>query len=100
MAWANKNTLIVGNDGGVWSTRTGGNKWINNNGNLTITQFYKGSASPDSSLLLGGSQDNGTELHSGNPEWSFVFGGDGAANAISFSRPTTDWAVSFQGLNI
>ncbi|TAK06395.1 hypothetical protein EPO44_05460, partial [bacterium] len=99
MAWAG-NRLIVGNDGGVWITIDGGNSWVNRNTNLSITQFYAGSIDPSNPLFaLGGSQDNGTEVLLG-ADWLWIFGGDGAANAISKSHPNTDWAVSFNNLGI
>ena len=41
-AWAG-NRLIIGNDGGVWSTTDGGATFTNHNSNLSITQFYYGS---------------------------------------------------------
>lgn len=100
MAWVGTQ-LIVGNDGGVWSTTDGGSTWTNHNTSLSITQFYEGSIHPtDPNFALGGSQDNGTEKWTGTDAWQWIFGGDGADNAISSSNPDTHWAVSFQGLNI
>jgi photosystem II stability/assembly factor-like uncharacterized protein len=100
MAWAG-NRLIVGNDGGVWSTTNGGNSWSVHNTNLAITQFYQGSLHPSSpNVGLGGSQDNGTELWNGPLPWTFLFGGDGGFNTISSTRPDTDWAISSQNLQI
>jgi hypothetical protein len=93
--------LIAGNDGGVWSTTDSGANWNDHNTTLSTIQFYDGSLhSTDPNFALGGSQDNGTEKWTGAAAWNFVFGGDGAANAISSSAPNTNWAVSFQGLNI
>lgn len=93
--------LIVGNDGGVFSTTDGGATFQNHNSNLSITQFYDGSVHPfNPNFALAGAQDNGTSQWTGNNRWNFVFSGDGADNAISGSRPNTDWAVSSQGLNI
>ncbi|TAJ94810.1 hypothetical protein EPO44_13800 [bacterium] len=100
MAWAG-NRLIVGNDGGVWSTTDGGSIWTNHNTNLSITQFYEGSIHPtDPNFALGGSQDNGTEKWTGADAWQWIFGGDGADNAISSSNPDTHWAISFQSLGV
>lgn len=100
MTWAGAR-LIVGNDGGVWSTTTGGAGWTDHNTNLSITQFYAGSLHPiDPTFALGGSQDNGTEKWTGLSAWQAVFGGDGAYNAISASSPNSNWAVSFQNLAI
>jgi len=100
MAWAGTR-LVVGNDGGVWSTTDGGSTWADHNTMLSITQFYDGSIHPtDPNFALGGSQDNGTGKWTGTNAWQWIFGGDGAASAISSSNPNTHWAVSFQGLGI
>jgi hypothetical protein len=100
LAWAG-NRLIVGTDGGVWSSTNGGNTWTNHNTTLAITQFYDGSLHPtDPNFALAGSQDNGTEKWTGTDAWQWIFGGDGADNAISSSNPNTNWAVSFQMLAI
>ena len=72
MAWAG-GRLIVGSDGGVWSTTDGGATWNDHNTSLSITQFYAGSLHPtDPSFALGGSQDNGTEKWTGLDAWQFV----------------------------
>lgn len=97
MAWAGRR-LIVGNDGGVWSTEDGGETWEHHNTTLAITQFYEGSIHPDAVLALAGSQDNGTEVWQGERAWRWIRGGDGADTAISSTRPDTDWALSGQNL--
>lgn len=97
MAWAGRR-LIVGNDGGVWSTEDGGETWEHHNTNLVLTQFYEGSIHPDAVLVLAGSQDNGTQVWQGEMAWRWIRGGDGADTAISSTRPDTDWALSSQNL--
>lgn len=93
--------LIVGNDGGVWSTTNGGQAWADHNTNLAITQFYLGSLHPtDENKALGGSQDNGTELWTTTNQWRRVLGADGTANAFSSAGPDSFWMMSFQNLNI
>ncbi len=100
MAWAGSR-LIVGNDGGVWSTTDGGNTWADHNTNLAITQFYDGSVHPtNANFALGGSQDNGTQKWTGADTWQWIAGGDGGGNAISASAPNTNWAVTSQNLGI
>ncbi len=92
--------LIVGNDGGVWSSTDCGITWANHNTNLSITQFYAGSLHPtDPNFALGASQDNGTEKWTGTDAWQWIFGADGSDSAISASAPD-DWAVSWQFLSI
>ena len=100
MAYAGS-TLIVGNDGGVWSSTNGGASWTDHNTNLSVTQFYEGALHPtDPGLALGGSQDNGTVKRTAGAAWPWILGGDGAGNSISVGAPDTDWAVSKQGLDV
>jgi hypothetical protein len=85
--------LLVGSDGGIWSSVDLGGAtvgttgdWQDQNGNLATIQFYKGSAL-DSTHYLGGSQDNGTSgrlagLTSSVPTWQSYFGSDGGNTAI------------------
>ncbi|MEQ1932612.1 MAG: hypothetical protein ABL962_01850 [Fimbriimonadaceae bacterium] len=76
-------TLIYGGDGGLYRTAdyqgTASNKI---SGNLGITQFYGASINPVSGRILGGTQDNYTQLYSGNASgWTQTFGGDGGFTA-------------------
>ena len=99
-AWSEER-LIVGNDGGVYSSLDLGDSWFVHNAGLTITQFYLGSLHPfGSEFGIGGSQDNGTAVWSGANRWDLLLGGDGAASVISPLAPDEHWAVSFQRLNI
>lgn len=94
MAWSG-NRLIVGNDGGVFSSIDRGATWRSHNTNLSITQFYKGSLHPRNPyFILAGGEDNGNDIWTGSNTWQDVLLGDGADNAISFKQPDTDWAVS------
>ena len=100
IAWAG-NRLIVGNDGGVWSSTNGATSWTNHNSNLAITQFYEGAAHPvNPNFAMGGSQDNGTEIWQGPLGWRAVAFGDGGYSAFSTNRPDTDWAISAERLAI
>lgn len=74
----NENTFIVCNDGGIWRTTDNGNTFTNLNQNLTLTQFYRITASPfNPGRILGGTQDNGTQQTFSTLNWSAAFGGDG-----------------------
>jgi hypothetical protein len=92
-----RNTLFVGNDGGVWSKsmadHTQGN-WTNLNRNINTLQYYSASGSDDGSLY-GGMQDNGSALtfpapttvvgDTGTPVPATsvqVFGGDGGYTIV------------------
>jgi hypothetical protein len=91
-AWAGTR-LVIGNDGGVWSTVDDGATWIDHNPTLATTQFYEGSLASDGSFALGGAQDNGTQLWTGSRSWKLQNGGDGAGNLISSAL---NWGFSSQ----
>ena len=75
----------VTNDGGIYRTDNGGESWTSLNTNLSMTQFYAGiSLHPtDATVVMGGTQDNGTVAYGGAPRWSYLFGGDGGYTAIN-----------------
>lgn len=76
------NTLYCGSDGGINRTTSAGNSWDHLSDGLQIMQFYRIAGSPmDINLVIGGSQDNGTNLHESSG-WSNVLGGDGMDCAI------------------
>jgi len=74
-------TLWVASDGGIWVSYDGGDTWVNKNQDLGITQFYTVSVNPlDHSLIIGGTQDNGTPIRYNGTYWIEVQGGDGGSN--------------------
>jgi hypothetical protein len=96
MAWAGRR-LIVGNDGGVWSTTDASRGWDAHNDGLATSQVWRGSLDPkNDQVTLAGNQDDGTARWTGGARWPSIFGGDGAASAIAKDNPATHWAVSFQ----
>lgn len=100
MRWAG-NRLIVGNDGGVWSTTSGGSAWQQHNIGLATVQFWGGALSPatafgPSLVFLGGTQDNGTAVWTGTT-WQGLVRGDAAAPVISPTKPTTHWGIAAIG---
>ncbi len=74
----NTNTIVLGNDGGIYTSTDGGTDWTKSL-DLPITQYYAGTVSLlNPNRLLGGTQDNGSsETQAGTDPWSFIFGGDG-----------------------
>ncbi len=85
--WINPNNtdhLIVGDDGGVWYSYDGGNRWWKAE-NLPISQFYHVSVDMDTPYhVYGGLQDNsswvGESQYPGgitNHQWENMYGGDG-----------------------
>ncbi|MFP5330440.1 MAG: WD40/YVTN/BNR-like repeat-containing protein [Alphaproteobacteria bacterium] len=85
--WINPNNtkhMIGGDDGGMWTSYDGGNRWWKSN-NLPISQFYHVSVDDkDPYQVYGGLQDNSTwvgdsEYPGGitNQRWENLYGGDG-----------------------
>ncbi|HEU4664822.1 MAG TPA: hypothetical protein VFS55_12415 [Dokdonella sp.] len=76
--------VITGDDGGLWQSYDGGNKWWKQN-NLPISQFYHVSLDDaDPFRVYGGLQDNSSwvgdsEYPGGitNQRWENMYGGDG-----------------------
>src|SRR5438874_12559452 len=81
---ANSNRVITGDDGGIWYSEDGGNKWWKG-ANLPIGQFYHVSVDEDDPYrVYGGLQDNsvwvGDSAYPGgvsNSRWENLYGGDG-----------------------
>ena len=97
LAWAG-NTLVAGNDGGVWASDDKGATWADRNGMLATLQFYDGSIHPsNTNLALGGMQDNGTAVWMGQKVWMHLDGGDGGPTAIADRNPARWWVVSLAG---
>ncbi len=93
------NIVYFGTDGGMYRTTDGGTTFKDLNNGFVTTQFYPGfaTATDDSSVALGGLQDNGTLRYTGNPAWTPVWGGDGGWCAIDPSNPNTMYAESQYG---
>ena len=80
----NPNIVIAGDDGGLWRSEDGGNRWKHQM-NLPCSQFYHVSTdNSDPYHVYGGLQDNsswvGDSSYPGgvtNSRWENMFGGDG-----------------------
>src|SRR5271169_5158396 len=80
----NPNIVIAGDDGGLWRSEDGGNRWKHQM-NLPVSQFYHVSTdNSDPYQVYGGLQDNsswvGDSSYPGgitNSRWENMFGGDG-----------------------
>jgi hypothetical protein len=89
IVWANSSTVYVGSDGGVAKSEDAGTTWQARNYGYNVTTFYDMNVAANG-FLLGGAQDNGTQLFangmfgSGTPLGSFeIMGGDGFDVAFS-----------------
>ena len=80
----NPQTVIAGDDGGIWYSHNGGSKWWKGD-NLPVSQFYHVSVdNADPYRVYGGLQDNsswvGASAFPGgiaNSQWENMYGGDG-----------------------
>jgi hypothetical protein len=76
----------IGDDGGVYSRRSGGFQWFNHNVGLNTLQYYTSGVGslPGGNLgYWGGLQDNGTSfLRTNNPIMAESAGGDGGATIV------------------
>jgi len=92
--------LLVGSDGGIWRKdpdplNGAGFLWTNRNGDLNTIQFESIALDPAvATTVLGGSQDNGTELYTGNPVWTETDGGDGGEVRFNPQNPNVVYRVS------
>ena len=95
--------FYVGNDGGMWRTddpTVTPPLWVNLNATLATIQFYPGPSAGigDENFGFGGTQDNDTELFSGNLAWDNVFAcGDGGFTAIDPNIPTSVYTTCDRG---
>jgi photosystem II stability/assembly factor-like uncharacterized protein len=96
--------LITGDDGGLWYSYDGGNKWWKGE-NLPVSQFYHVSVDLDRPYkVYGGLQDNsswvGESLYPGgitNNRWENMYGGDGFWMFVDPTDPDFIYAESQGG---
>jgi len=76
--------LWVATDGGVYRSSDGGDTWVDRNTGLGTFQFYDICvAQSDPTRLVGGTQDNGTDVRPGGSNfWSDGLDGDGMVCVI------------------
>jgi photosystem II stability/assembly factor-like uncharacterized protein len=102
----NPKHVIGGDDGGLWLSYDGGNRWWKGN-NLPISQFYHVSVdNKDPYQVYGGLQDNsswvGDSSYPGgvtNSRWENLYGGDGFWTIPDPTDPDSVY-VEYQGGNI
>ncbi len=98
-AWDAAGRLLIGDDGGVHRSANLGTSWSSLNTGLGVIQFYAGlSTHPaDDQVVLGGTQDNGTNLRSADSlAWVGVLGGDGGWTQIDQAAPLRSFG-EYQG---
>ncbi len=95
---ANPDELVNGNDGGVFSSVSGGAPWTKSY-DLPISQFYASEIDflqPE--IKLGGTQDNGTLMSDGTiNNWDHILGGDGFHAKVDYTNSNIIYAESQWG---
>lgn len=71
--------LYQGNDGGIYVSTNNGTAWTDRSNGLAIGQLYHIANSTLDARVLGGYQDNGTQLRLATGTWERELGGDGMA---------------------
>ena len=81
-------TIFTGNDGGIYKSTDGGSTWDDSiNEGLTITQFeFIGQHGGSDAMVLGGTQDNGSEMFRNHPAFYHSADGDGGQAGIDPSN--------------
>jgi photosystem II stability/assembly factor-like uncharacterized protein len=100
----NTDAMIVGDDGGLWYSYDGGNRWWKAD-NLPVSQFYHVSVDMDRPYhVYGGLQDNsswvGDSQYPGgitSSRWENMYGGDGFWMFVDPTDPTYIYAESQGG---
>ena len=101
---ANTDHMIAGDDGGLWFSYDGGDKWWKGE-NLPVSQFYHVSVDMDRPYkVYGGLQDNsswvGESAYPGgitNSRWENMYGGDGFWMFVDPTDPTYLYAEAQGG---
>lgn len=83
------NQVWVIGDGGVYVTPDAGTTFEHRNRDLQTLEYISIAQHPQwETILIGGTQDNGTHRFTGSPAWEFSDGGDGGYVAIDPVTPT------------
>jgi uncharacterized protein (TIGR03437 family) len=99
IAPSNPNIVFTGNDGGMWRTANAKGDtvvWNQLNNGLNVTQFMGLSLHPtDPNIIIGGTQDNGTNRFVGALAWDHIADGDGGFTVIDQSNPRVMYHTFF-----
>lgn len=91
------NGFFVCNDGGLYVSYDGANSFSEYSSGLVISQYYRLSNDQNTNdKLIGGTQDNGTDLLDGGG-WYDVNGGDGMECLIDYTDPNIVFSATQYG---
>jgi hypothetical protein len=93
------NTILFGNDGGLFKTTNSGTSLTSLNATLSLTQFVGYSIDPnDATKSYGGTQDNGAlRRQTGTSQWAEIIGGDGGNTVVDALNPATVYTTYING---
>ncbi len=93
--------LYCGSDGAVSKSTDFGENWTDLTNGIAIMQFYEIAMSTTSpNKIIGGSQDNGTNLYTGSTTWTHVMGADGMDCIIDYSNDNIQYgAIQLGNIN-
>ena len=98
LVFQNDNSLWCGSDGGVFLSTDDGVTWQDKSDGLTITQFYRiAGYQLNTSLLIGGTQDNGSNKFTGSTDIEHIYGADGMDCMIDHSNSNVLYFSSQNG---
>ena len=95
-------TLYIANDGGIWSSGDNGETATPHNDTLVTRQYYQLAIdSGNRNRMIGGTQDNGTDVHldSDGTSWDSPLAQDGADCAINPRKPSIAYATQYPPFN-
>ena len=92
---ANANRLYDVSDGGFAYSADGGNNWTSGNSDLQITGFQSMASSALTARVIGGTQDNGTEMWLGTRVWDHRHDGDTGSNILDLDNVLTMFDTNY-----
>ncbi len=93
------NYLYCGSDGGIFRSTDFGNTWTDLTASLGATQWYRiDGTEASSSLLIGGTQDNGSNKWDGSLTMTHMRGADGMDAMIDHSNSSIFYTTRQYGL--
>jgi photosystem II stability/assembly factor-like uncharacterized protein len=93
------NTILFGNDGGLFKSTNGGTTLTSLNATLSLTQFVGYAIDPtNATRSYGGTQDNGNQRRvAGTSQWAEIVGGDGGNTVVDQVTPGTVYVTYIEG---
>jgi hypothetical protein len=93
------NTILFGNDGGLFKSTNGGTSLTSLNATLSLTQFVGYAIDPtNATRSYGGTQDNGNQRRvAATSQWAEIVGGDGGNTVVDQVTPATVYVTYIEG---